>query len=501
MCKRCSYNSFSEIDELDSKCLPNTRIDLLKHIREWATTSAGKCVFWLNGMAGTGKSTIARTLAAEFDDLKQLGASFFFKNGEGDRGKASCLFTTIAAQLVLSVPEIRPLVRKAIEDDPNLADKALRPQFEQLVLYPLQKVKNPARSFILIVIDALDECDNKDHVKTIVKLLSQLQRVQTMSVRTLITSRPELPPRLGFQSIEKSAYQDFILHKIEEAIIGHDIALFLEYKFQQIRSEAGITAEWPGKNNIEELTAMAIPLFIFAATVCRFIGHPSWDPRERLTHVLEYQGKLGLDQMDRTYKPILDCILDGDEEHNAMLVQKLRNVVGPMVVLADHLPVNSLASLLQMDSWHVSRQLDHLHSVLDITDDLNRPIRPLHLSFPNYLLDARRRNRNQFWIDETAVHRHLAYKCIELLRSSKLLKQDVCGCYDSSKRPPNQRNVSHSLLIPTLTARHETSSVERRTRLTARRRAVSRERHRIYIRREIHRDGPLRVQLNSYSRI
>lgn len=46
-------------------------------------------------MAGTGKSTIARTVARSFADEGQLDASFFdffFKKGEGDRGTAGRFF-------------------------------------------------------------------------------------------------------------------------------------------------------------------------------------------------------------------------------------------------------------------------------------------------------------------------------------------------------------------------------------------------------------------------
>ena len=434
--KGAAYNSFSDVDESDSQCLPGTRVDLLDKVRDWFTNSS-KCIFWLNGMAGTGKSTIARTLAAEFDDKKQLGASFFFKRGQGDRGRASGFFTTIANQLVQAIPEIRPLISKVIAKDPSVTSQTLQRQFEQLILDPLKGIDNPVQSIYLIVIDALDECDNETHITGIVKLLSQLQNAGNMNVKSIITSRPELPPKLGFQMISKYAYRDLVLHRIEKNIVERDIALFFEHKFKQIRlewskaSQDDLPAQWPGEQNIKTLTASAVPLFIFAATVCRFIGYRYGDPQERLVRVLKYQDKIGSDQMDKTYKPILDRILDAEDQGNgaqqALVIQNFRDVVGPIIILADYLSINSLANLLKMHTWDISRQLDHLHSVLDISDDPNRPVRPLHLSFPNYLLDTTRRYQHPFWIDETAMHKHLAYKCISLLRGSKILKQDMCN--------------------------------------------------------------------------
>lgn len=70
------FNSY--MDQHEVVCLPGTRTQLLRQITEWATSPQEKCIFWLNGMAGTGKSTISRTVAKSFSQTKSLGASFFF---------------------------------------------------------------------------------------------------------------------------------------------------------------------------------------------------------------------------------------------------------------------------------------------------------------------------------------------------------------------------------------------------------------------------------------
>jgi hypothetical protein len=61
-------------------------------------------------MAGTGKSTISCTVAQNFADKGDLGASFFFKRGEGDRGHAGLFIATIATQLVQKLPLLAPHV-------------------------------------------------------------------------------------------------------------------------------------------------------------------------------------------------------------------------------------------------------------------------------------------------------------------------------------------------------------------------------------------------------
>ena len=88
-----SFDSY--IEEHNTICLRNTRVKLLSKITEWAKDRNSKPIFWLGGIAGTGKSTIARTVAQLFANNGQLGASFFFKKGEGNRGNATRFFTTI----------------------------------------------------------------------------------------------------------------------------------------------------------------------------------------------------------------------------------------------------------------------------------------------------------------------------------------------------------------------------------------------------------------------
>src|SRR5688572_11645199 len=84
-------------------CLTDTRVELLEEIENWCKNPK-EPIYWLQGMAGTGKSTVARTVARQLHQNKQLAGSFFFSTGHGDVSHAGKFVTTIAAQMALSIP-------------------------------------------------------------------------------------------------------------------------------------------------------------------------------------------------------------------------------------------------------------------------------------------------------------------------------------------------------------------------------------------------------------
>ena len=179
----------SRANEHEATCLSGTHIELLSQIDRWAKQQDGEHILWLRGMAGTGKSTISRTVTGNFAVRGHLGASFFRR--DGDRGKATWLFTTIAVQLVRLLPALAQHVRNAIEVDQNTADWSIKDRFEKLILRPLKQVQSNLEDHpktVIVVIDGLDERDNENGVKLIISLLSS-----TRSLRTLCLSFFLLP--------------------------------------------------------------------------------------------------------------------------------------------------------------------------------------------------------------------------------------------------------------------------------------------------------------------
>ncbi|KAL1862293.1 hypothetical protein Plec18170_001118 [Paecilomyces lecythidis] len=423
----------SHANEHNALCHPHTRVEILREIHEWADNPGGQCIYWLNGMAGTGKSTISRTVAKLFSDENYLCGNFFFKRGERDRGNASQLFTSIASQLVAKEPKLTTTVGAALEKDPTLTSKSLQEQFWQLILKPVESL-NDARTLVL-VIDALDECEHDDDVRLIIHLISKGSQLRSMRVRAFLTSRPELPIRLGFNAI-RGSYQDLVLHQLPSQVIQVDISHFLNSELCKIREEYNslfpgtpLPSDWPGPEIVQELARMAMPLFVFAATACRFISDPAWsDPDGQLKKVLEYRSEdkiSELGNLDATYRPVLDRLVVGSQTAQRSLIEEFRLVVGSIILLEEPLSAFSLSQLLDISKPIIDRRLVSLHSVLHIpaTDD---PIRLLHLSFREFLVDPQKRHTNQFWVDEEATHKRLGLSCLKLLSSHPHFHKDSC---------------------------------------------------------------------------
>src|SRR5258705_8922821 len=131
-------------------CTQDTRVETLDTIYHWfnnAILDTGETlsmdgnpqgrVFWLDGVAGTGKSTIAQTVANYFDSTHNLGASFFCSRDNADCSNVGLVFPTIAYQLSLFNFSFQKHLSDAMVKDPDVQYSLLSRQLEKLVMNSL----------------------------------------------------------------------------------------------------------------------------------------------------------------------------------------------------------------------------------------------------------------------------------------------------------------------------------------------------------------------------
>ena len=112
----------------------------MDEIESWAKDPDAFPVFWLNGLAGTGKSTIAQTIAERMFADGCLGASFFCSRGFEDRSNLKLIFPTLAFQLAQQYPKFRSSIIRFLRSNPDIAHESLQDQMQKLLVDPLQSV-------------------------------------------------------------------------------------------------------------------------------------------------------------------------------------------------------------------------------------------------------------------------------------------------------------------------------------------------------------------------
>jgi hypothetical protein len=174
---------------------------------------------------------------------------------------------------------------------------------------------------------------------------------------------------------------------------------------------------------------MAVPLFIFAAIMCRFIENIwDWNSVEKLIKILRYRSFKDLTPLKTTYLSVFNKIFQDNstKSKKESRIQEFRNIVDFIILFVESLSSAFLAVLLNISRIDVDRRLRTLHFVLRVSNDPKIFVRLFHLSFRDFLLDSEI-NQSEFRINENETHKNLAFRCIDLLSRTSSLKEDICS--------------------------------------------------------------------------
>ena len=408
-------------------CLRGTRKSVLEGIMQWAGDPQERHIFWLNGLAGIGKSTIAQTFSKTVAENGALGASFFCSRDYLDRQELKNIFPTLAYQLACKYPSFRSRIIRIIKQDPSVARNSLISQLENLIVDPLSSTGISC----VIVIDALDECVDDQPSSALLSVLGRYVK-QIQSVKFFITGRPEPRIRAGFRlPLLEPLTQIFLLHEVELASVEGDIRLYLQEKLSAAakrRSDLDLSDPWPSDDDLTALTKKSSGLFIFASTLARFIESEHHEPDKRLRLIVAlpdstlHEGQAGIDPL---YAQVFTHAFSGVVD--AAVFADLRRILGAVVLGFNPLSRTQIAKILNLDGSLVAATLRHLHSVLLIPNEASKAIRIFHKSFPDFLQDPSRCSDSKFFVDPAVHHGDMALGCLELL---KKLRRNPCDLSD-----------------------------------------------------------------------
>ena len=406
--------------------MKGTRQAILDKIELWTRDFDKPPVYWLNGVAGTGKSSIAQTIAERVFANGQLGASFFCSRDFEDRSNLRLVFPTLAVQLVRRYIEFRSVIVPLVHPDPGIADESLYNQMDSLIVQPLRE----SAISTVIIIDALDECKDDEPASAILSVIGKLIS-KIPKVKFFLTGRPEPRIREGFHlPLFAKATDVFFLHEVEPTQVSNDIQQFFEHEFSTLRDRGRGPDGWPTGEQLSLLCARAAGLFAYAVATTRFIDHRNKSPKKQLERLLqspensEFEGKTKFKAnttLDLLYLSILqDSYDDDDPEYDS----KVRSVLGAVVLAVNPLSPTAIAALLGLGTDEVFPILSSIHSLLTLHEDVERPTRAFHKSFADFIADPTRCTDERFFVRPADHHSEISIRSLELM--NQRLDRNMC---------------------------------------------------------------------------
>ncbi|KAG9044890.1 hypothetical protein FS842_001360 [Serendipita sp. 407] len=277
----------------------------------------------------------------------------------------------------------------------------------------------------IVVLDGFDQVEDRNRVEALFSLI--LGHISGVALKFFISSRPLFDKLDGAKQLLR-----YNLDSRPERDVRKDIALYVRQRLGLLATDLGDEGEgWPTEDQVDAVVGRATPLFIYAATVCTYVGERSNNQiKRRLRAVIDNAPVKGSTQsptskVDALYAQIID---GASGEFN----NDIKDVLGLIIVARDHLSIQSIASLLfpsdRMDGEsRVSDAVSTLRSVLSVPSDQDEGIKVIHSSFPDFLTDRDRSKEHYYKRSE--CHRKAATNCLHLMEAL-LDKDDTWGLQD-----------------------------------------------------------------------
>jgi hypothetical protein len=366
-------------------------VAILQILHDWSRDKDAPRIFWLDGMAGTGKSAIAREFSRRLRNDQLLGGSFFCsRGGAAEQADVKRILPTLAAFLASQDDVYKGALLPILDSSVFSTSSNLQVQIETLLMQPLSGRSGDPPSLILIV-DALDEChDEKSMEDLLEKLISNIPK---FPLKLFLTSRPEphIRARLGFHQ-SADIRRILRLHDIEQDIVAEDISRYLTNRLHRIHHQLDVRLpdDWPSPCDVANVTRQAGKLFIYAFTAVEYVRE---DPIGRLDSLSRHVIDAGMpltQHLDDIYTTILRGASDPKKRtHKERDLSK--RILAAILTLRKPMTVSSLADLLHISSHQLRSMLSRLHAVVSVpSEDGIGVLSTFHASFGDFLTDPNR---------------------------------------------------------------------------------------------------------------
>ncbi|KAF7333400.1 WD-REPEATS-REGION domain-containing protein [Mycena venus] len=427
-------------------CADGTRVDIIQEIVTHLTGALYPAhrIIMLSGSAGSGKSTIAKTVATILAEEKHiLAASFFFSRNYVKRREIQGFPLTLAYQLADFNINFRNLLVKFVEGDKTgILDAEPKVQFQKLVVELLTQIPVCQTAWV-ICLDALDEC-GQDHGQTVLQWLSAYIDKIPAQIHFFLTGRPEVPSYLKHDKL-RSMMHSIILDDIDKTEVQKDIE---RYVTQGLDGNNWKTkSDWQAqKQDIQVITNHANGLFVYAATAVRYIvgDFPMTHPQVSVDYLL-HKGVPLLDLDDLYFYVVNEAIQKpkmsdprAQDRYNLSL-----KVLHTITLLFEPMNPWNLAEFLGAEEEVLRNILSPLSAVIHIPNDNEGKIQIIHLSFQEFL-GARISSKRSDLVFCTEQQKYdIACNVLQVMQDN--LKFNICGLETSSLRNDDMPNLKEKL--------------------------------------------------------
>ena len=410
-------------------CDPETRVKILATIKEWVNdvSEGSRNFFWLTGDPGSGKSAITASFARDCKDSGVLWAQFFVNRNNESTTNPRFYFPSIACQMAehIADPTVTVVIHEILRQRESLLDKMSLDQGLEFFVKVVQAACDLDRNkAVTIIFDGLDETSRK-HLENTATIFSALfTKLERYNAKVFISSRTDDEiTRPFYGSLQTDSQHVKHLH-LDTSGSREDVEIYLRRNLECIVEKWVLDwKQWPGEERFEKLCDQAGGLFIWAATVVKFLrGQFERHGRERRNRILDIFNEIGMGDVNTVYGTILkmtfepDIELDDDWEY-----ERFRWIVGFIIALKEPLTIGDLSGLLDLRETPDSDPVDIVHFITNLRTVLvagtenvgNDTIPRLHKSFVEYMTSKRADPR--FRIDVLVADGQIVRKCLRLL--------------------------------------------------------------------------------------
>ncbi|KAE9387351.1 WD40 repeat-like protein [Gymnopus androsaceus JB14] len=438
--------SFEALHTQDGRdrCVKETRVHIIEQILSWCKdlSPESPSIYWLNGMAGTGKSTIALTICdmlTKDNKVTRLGASFFCSRQVLNRGKQANVIPTIAHQLALSFP---PFGRALLDAKLDAQPIAVKEHSKRMLIEPWKAAISEHVAPIIVVIDALDELEGMEGSQFFQNLMAVMaEETNSVRLKFFITSRQD--PKIVEMAQKLPPIVCPRLQDIEDIVVEKDMILYLRNALPELNQD-----------DYSKVARQSAGLFIFAATVVRFIlGLFPPSP-----HMQRYRLELMLGEwpntdekpneglaVDKLYEEILlgyfKQMAPVDCKRYFKILQTIMCTKVPLMA-ADIATLCCSPGPLKKED--ICTMVSSLHAVLYLLED---HVFTYHKSFVDFMSNVSRLQGNQMRAifndyPQDICHYDLTMKCFDVMQN---LQFNICKLPSSFQNDSEIKDLSHQI--------------------------------------------------------